>query len=56
MAIPDILQDIAFTTLMGDKAFDSDGLLDTRYKRGAEAVIPPKANCTRQRIFDLDLY
>ena len=43
-------------TLIGDKAFDSDALLDTLAKRGAEAVIPPKTNRTVQRTFDRDTY
>ena len=54
MAIPDLLQDIAFTTWIGDKACDSDALLDTRAERGAEAVIPPKRNRALPRTFDRD--
>ena len=54
--MPDLLQDIAVVTLIGDKAFDSDALLDTLAKRGAEAVIPPKTNRTVQRTFDRDTY
>ena len=34
--MPDLLQDIAVVTLIGDKAIDSDALLDTLAKRGAE--------------------
>ncbi len=54
MAIPDLLQDIAFTTWIGDTACDSDALLDRLADRGADAVIPPKKNRTHQRTFDRD--
>jgi len=54
MAIPDLLQDVPFTTWIGDTACDSDALLDTLAERGAEAVIPPKKNRTLPRTFDRD--
>ena len=54
--MPDLLQDIAFTTLIGDKAFDSDALLHMLADRGAEAVIPPKKNRTLPHTFDRDTY
>ncbi len=56
MAIPDLLQDIAFTTLIGDKAFDSDALLDRLAEHGVKTVIPPKKNRTLPRTFDRDAY
>ena len=56
MAMPDLLQDIAVVTLIGDKAFDSDALMDTLAKRGAAAVMPPKKNRTLPRSFDRDTY
>ena len=56
MAIPALLDPVNFTTLIGDKAFDSDALLDTLTERGVEAVIPPKTNRTHQRTFDRDTY
>ncbi len=54
MAIPALLQDIAFTTWIGDTACNSDALLDTRAEREAEAVIPPKRNRALPRTFDRD--
>ncbi|MCY4006056.1 MAG: hypothetical protein OXE84_04390, partial [Rhodobacteraceae bacterium] len=42
--------------LMGDKAFDADGVLDTGAERGATAVIPPKSNRSTPRDFDRDAY
>jgi len=54
MAIPDLLQDIAFTTWIGDKACDPDALQDRLADRGVEAVIPPKKNRTLPRTFDRD--
>ena len=56
MAIPDLLQDIAFTTWIGDKAFDSDALLDRLAEHGVKTVIPPKKNRTLPRTFDRDTY
>ncbi|MCY4306255.1 MAG: transposase, partial [Aestuariivita sp.] len=56
VAMPDLLQDIAFTTLIGDKAFDSDALLDRLAEHGVKTVIPPKKNRTLPRTFDRDTY
>ena len=56
IAMPMLLDPVDFKTLIGDKAFDSDALLDTLADRGVEAVIPPKTNRTHQRDFDRDLY
>jgi len=56
MAIPDLLQDIAFTTWIGDTACDSDALLDRLAEHGVKTVIPPKKNRTLPRTFDRDTY
>ena len=39
-----------------DKAFDADGLSQDLYQRGANAVIPPKANRKIQHDFDTEVY
>jgi len=54
MAIPDLLQDIAFTTWIGDTACDPDALLDRLAEHGVKTVIPPKRNRTLPRTFDRD--
>jgi len=56
MAIPTLLDPVDFTTLIGDRAFDSNALLDIFADRGVEAVIPPKTNRTVQRTFNRDAY
>jgi len=42
--------------LIGDKAFDADGLLNGLEQRGITPVIPPKANRKVQRDCDYALY
>ena len=39
-----LIEGVSFDTLLADKAFDTDGLLQAVDARGATAVIPPKAN------------
>jgi len=56
MALPDLLEDISCATLIGDKAFNSDGLLEDLAERGVNAVIPPRTNRTVLRPFDRDVY
>ena len=56
MAMPDLLQDIAVVTLIGDKACDSDALLDRLAEHGVKTVRPPKKNRTLPRTFDRDAY
>ena len=48
--------DVPFNALLGDKAFDADWLLEELEKRGATAVIPPKANRKDQRQYDAHMY
>jgi len=43
-AVPELLDDLPCETLIGDKAFDADGVLDTVAECGATVVIPPKSN------------
>src|SRR4030088_3568226 len=42
--------------LLGDKAYDSDPLIDTLTQRGITPVIPPKANRKMPRACDFVLY
>ena len=39
-----LIEGVSFDTLLADKAFDTDGLLQDVDAHGATAVIPPKAN------------
>ncbi len=41
---------------MADKGYDADWLVARIEAAGAEAVIPPKANCTERRGYDANLY
>lgn len=43
-------------TLLADKGYDADALLDTLKEKSIDAVIPPKANRTVQRPCDWHLY
>jgi transposase len=40
----DLLDGLTFAALLGDKAFDNNAMRDDLEKRGAEAVIPSKAD------------
>ncbi len=53
-AVPELLDHLPCEMLMGDKAFDADGWLDTGAERGATAVIPPKSNRNTTRDCDYD--
>jgi transposase len=54
-AIP-ALTDLEFESLLGDKGYDTDELLDFLVNRGAGACIPPKSNRKEQREYDIHLY
>ncbi len=54
VALPMLLDPVDFTTWIGDKACDSDALLDRLAEHGVKTVIPPKKNRTHQRTFDGD--
>ncbi len=53
-AVSEILDDLTCETLIGDKACDADGLLETLAECGARAVIPPQSNRSPPRDFDRD--
>jgi hypothetical protein len=41
---PDLIDGLTFEALLGDKAFDNNGIRENLERRGAEAVIPSKAD------------
>ncbi len=53
---PELLEDLPFEALIGDKAFDADWLLGELRKRGAEAVIPARRNRLDPREHDREMY
>ena len=55
-AVAELLEDLPFEVLIGDKAFDADWLLGELEGRGAEAVIPARKNRTDARDHDREMY
>ena len=53
--VPALLEDLRFGAFIGDKAFDSDRLLEEVEGRGAVLVIPPKRNRTASRDHDREM-
>ena len=51
-----LLEGYSPAAVIADKAYDSDGLVNTVETKGAEAVIPPKVNRKQPRDFDKYLY
>jgi transposase len=51
-----LIRDVSFNTLLADKAFDADWLLQDPDQRASTAVIPPKANRKIQRAYDVEVY
>ena len=43
-----LLNGVAAQAVAGDKAYDSQALIDTIVASGAQAVIPPRANRTQR--------
>ncbi len=56
VGVAPLIEGIAFDALLGDKAFDNDWLRAELDRRGASAVIPPKADRARQISCDFDMY
>ena len=56
VGVEPLIEGIAFDALLGDKAFDNDWLRAELDRRGASAVIPPKADRARQISCDFDMY
>lgn len=44
IGVPDLIDGLSFEALLGDKAFDNDAIRQEMRDRGAEAVIPSKAD------------
>lgn len=51
-----LLDGVAAGAVAADKAYDCQSLIDTIAARGAEAVIPPRANRAQPRTFDRHIY
>ncbi len=51
-----LIKDKEFGALLADKAFDADWLIRDLDARGSKAVIPPRANRSRQRDHDQAMY
>jgi len=51
-----LLDAYQFARAIADKAYDADELLAFIAEKGAEAVIPPKANRTEERDYDKHAY
>ena len=47
---------IEHEALLGDKAFDTNEIVNRAAEAGVEVVIPPKANRNVQREYDKDIY
>ena len=56
VGVAPLIKDIEFGALLADKAFDNDWLRAELDKRGAIAVIPPKANRARRISCDFEMY
>ncbi len=56
VGVQPLIEGVAFGALLGDKAFDADWLRADLDRRGAAAVIPPKANRKAAIDFDRDMY
>lgn len=51
-----LIKDKEFGALLADKAFDADWSIRNLDAGGSKAVIPPKANRSRQRDYDQEMY
>ena len=56
IGVKPLIADLNFDALLADKAFDNDWLRAELDNRGAMAVIPPKADRTRQIACDFAMY
>ena len=51
-----LIKDFKNTTVIADKGYDSNALIDVIAENQSEAVIPPRKNRKTQRAYDLHLY
>lgn len=56
VGVEPLIADIEFGALLADKAFDNDWLRAELDKRGATAVIPPKADRSKRIPCDFEMY
>ena len=56
IGVEPLIEGVCFDALLADKAFDADWLRAELDKRGASAVIPPKANRKKQFKYDTEMY
>jgi transposase len=56
VGVPDLIDGLTFEALLGDKAFDNNAIRDGLEERGAEAVIPSKADRKQPIPFDWGKY
>jgi len=52
----DLIDGIEVACLLGDKAYDTDELIQKALGQGMQIVIPPKKNLKIQRNYDKHLY
>ena len=52
----DLVEEIEADTLLADKGYDANHLIERAEKRGTEVVIPPKRDRKLQRWYDAVLY
>ena len=52
----DLIDGIDAKSVIADKGYDADRLVETLTARGAQAVIPPRSNRKTPRMFDAHLY
>ena len=56
VGVEPLIRDVHFDALLADKAFDADWLRTELAQRGANAVIPPRANRKHQFAYDREMY
>ncbi len=54
--VSELLADLGYGALIGDKAFDADWLIGDIEASGAMAVIPPRRNRSKLRDHDQEMY
>lgn len=51
-----LIEGLSAGAVVGDKGYDADALVALIHAAGAEAVIPPRSNRTKQRDYDRHIY
>jgi transposase len=51
-----LIEDVPSAVVIGDKGYDSQAVVAAIEAQGAEAVIPSRKNCKKQRAYDRDRY